>query len=128
MRFLRNMIVWMIAISLPIWVVGYTIATRSEAYRVAGRILRQSEVVRSQVGKPESVRLAFFDGFSYSSVGTDASASFRFHVRGAEQGAVVDLRLQRKVGEWKLTEGNLIDKEGTLHTLHPTTVSAPALP
>lgn len=131
MRLLRNMVIFMAAISLPLWAVGYLTATRTEAYRTATRVLQHSPVVRARIGEPKYQRLALFDGISYSTAGTDAEASFRLHVRGSEASAVVDLRLARRLGEWMLMEGNRIDEEGGVHPLLSTisnTIPGPAPP
>jgi hypothetical protein len=86
--------------------------------------LQQSPVVRTQVGEPKDQRLALFDGFSYSTAGTEAEASFRRHVRGSEASAVMDMRLERILGQWILMDGNLVDEEGRVYPLLSKTPDA----
>lgn len=124
-RYLRRIIILLIVVSPIVWIVGYFWATRTEAYSVAIQAIENDPVINAYFSGIDDYRMAFFDGFRYSSVGTDARAEFRFHVRGRDRSATVDLEIQRRLGRWMLVEGNLADDEGNFLQMTPRPLTQP---
>jgi hypothetical protein len=99
--------------------VGYLLATKADAYFVALELIQHDPAIRSRIGQLETSRLAFFDGYHYSTFGTDAKAEYRFVLRGGGQKAALDLVLRRQAGRWSLSEGTLRPENGDPILLDP---------
>jgi hypothetical protein len=98
---------------------GYLFATHVDAYDVATRMIAVDPVIRDQVPGLKSHRLAFFDGYHYSTFGTDAEAKYRFVLTGEDRSATLDVVLARKAGKWTLQEGTLRLSSGQAFPLEP---------
>ncbi len=104
---------------LAAWVIGYFWGTRFEAYEVALGVVRSSPVVAEHIGPGASARIALFDGYRVSSVGTETEATYRLVVSGEKGSGVFDLALSRKVGRWSIVDGNLSVNGGPTIALKP---------
>lgn len=107
-------------VAIPLSVIGaYWFATSVEAYDVATRVIESDPEILAQIDEPKTYRLAFLNGYHYSTFGTSAKAQYRFVVAGDTAEGIVDLVLERHTGEWRLVEGVLSVEGGDQVDLEP---------
>ena len=119
LRWLR-WLVMLFLVATPLAVIaGYWFATSVEAYDVARRVIESDRAIHSRIQEIDTYRLAFFDGYRYSTFGTSARAEYRFVVSADAVEGVVDLVLERRAGRWRLVEGTLRVPETQPVSLEP---------
>jgi hypothetical protein len=89
----------------------YVLGVCSEPYKVSTRFIRDSGVVKGELGGVKSVRLSFF-GYRVTEQGSSGSAEYTLHVVGSRRAGTVYLNLRRAAGLWRVEEGNLVLRTG----------------
>jgi hypothetical protein len=107
LKWFRRFIVSFTIVSVLAVAAGFWFATSIEAYDVAKRVIDRDPTIEEAIPAPRTYRLAFLDGFQYSTVGTSAKARYRFVVSNESTDGVVDMTLARETGRWRLIDGTV---------------------
>ena len=85
----------------------YVVGVRGEAYQYALEFIDNNELIVKSIGKIKTRRLSFF-GYSVKHKGPRGHAEYKILVKGEDAKGNVYLELEKSVGIWKVTKGNLI--------------------
>ncbi len=105
------------------YVVGYWIASNSESYKVAQKIIYENPLLNNQVGQIIKLRLSFL-GYSVRYTGPHGYAEYKILVTGEKDKGVVYLNLEKSAGIWEVIKGNLVLEDGVSISIMPTPSSA----
>jgi len=91
----------------------YVTGVKGEPYQYALKFLDNNELVVKSLGQIKTRRLSFF-GYSVKKKGPSGQAEYNILVKGEVAKGNVYLELEKSVGIWKVTQGNLILDSGEL--------------
>lgn len=89
----------------------YIAGIKSEPYSFALKFIDSNKTILEALGTLKSRRLAFF-GYFVRYSGPHGNAEYKILIKGEKGDGKVYLQLEKSVGIWRVTEGNLVLNDG----------------
>ena len=115
-------VVAVLAVIMCFFVGIQILGSHNDGYRFAVKFIRESPTVAKQLGSVTSTHLAFM---RYGSSGPDAYGELGVHVIGTRAAGEVYLNVEKSIGVWRVTRGNLVLASGVTVPLADNGGSAP---
>ena len=101
----------------------YMLTISSESYNAADALIRSNQKINSKIGVVTNTQLSLW-GYYVHYNGPDGLAKFKIFTVGDRGSGTVYINIEKTVGVWKITEGNLILDNGVSMSLtDPITVA-----